>query len=1198
MENKIMANKAIEDALKAYNENYYKKMLSKELVENFGKQLLYYTQQINNAFQNKENEEHFKNIVNNFLKTNFYNDSHYSINTLGYIDSAIRYDNKPLVLIETKKYDNTSEMVKVDDINKKALHEIFYYYLESSRDFSGNRVVLKTDVEIRRAIITDTVNWFIFDANNIEKVCTGYLEQQYYKYKNNQLPFSNDTSKFYSLISEYFTKINITNKLDFISFNLRDLYKNKSEWKNIYKIFSNYYLLKDTYTIQTTTHKLNNKFYQELLYIMGLKEKKNKNKLLIEIDHDIKNSLADQVYNKYINDKEFAEKEAIDRTFELIIIWINRLLFIKLFENQLKTFNGRDEKFSILSNEKIKSFDDLQNLFFNILGKNIEERESNEFYSRFKEIPYLNSSLFERQELEAKDININELRNIPIKKCSGSVLNKSISELNLLNYIIDFLNSYNFGIDLNDDGTYTKGKDIIDASVLGLIFEKINGYKDGAFFTPSVITEYMCKKTIENLIIDKINDKYRWNCKKLEDIHFKIQSQGNLQLAKDINELINHLTICDPAVGSGHFLVSALNRLIAIKAELGVLFEYNSNNLLNCYDIFVSDDILNIQNAQGDDFIYNQFDINSQKVQETLFNEKRVIIENCLFGVDINPKAVSICQLRLWIELLKNAYYKNHVMETLPNIDINIKVGNSLIHKLDFKIGKKLSNNIELSKKLLKEYKERVNAYKSTSNKSEKREVKNAINKLKNALYSDFAQMSLFENVTQNAINNMDLYENAFEWAFEFPEIINEDGEFLGFDLIIGNPPYGADLSNLEKNYCKEKYYDVHMRTPDTYIYFISLGEKLLKNNSPMSYITPNNLLYQNECEKTRKLFLDENVIEDIINLGDNAFEDASVPTGIFRVLKRAQEDYTIEYRDYREIPLNSINWETHKIKNIDKSQMIQVPAYVFGVDSSTISIMKKIEQKSVTISSIEKEVASGISTGGNKAFIVDEIEKEEQHLEENILKPVIVGRDMDKYELNYKNTFIIYSTKNSNTDNYINIMNRLNQYKEELSKKRETVKGMIPWWSLHWPRYPELFENEKIIFRQTSDSIRATLDKNGYYVINSILVFQKSDSCQLSYEFILGVLNSKITNFIYKNLSQEDGRAFSEVKPINIKKLFIPKMESDQQIEIENIVRKILEQKNNNKDYDYTLDEAKIDQLLYDYYELTSSEINIIEGK
>ena len=591
-----MANKAIEDALKSYNENYYKKSIKKEIIDDFGNKLLEYTKKINNAYSNDENEEHFKNIVNSFLKDNFYQDSHYSINTLGYIDSAIRYDNKTLVLIEAKKYNNKNEMVKVDNINRKALHEIFYYYLESSRDYSGNRVILKSDVEIRRAIITDTVNWFIFDANNIEKICTGYLEQQYYKYKNNQLAFSNDTSKFYNLIAEYFEKIDITNKLDYICFNLKDLYKNRSEWKNIYKIFSNYYLLKDTYTIQTTTHKLNNKFYQELLYIMGLKEKKNKTKLLIEIDHSIKNSLADQVYHKYIDDKEIEEKNAINKTFELIIIWINRLLFIKLFENQLTAFNSKDEKYTILSNEKIKSFDDLQNLFFNVLGKKIEDRDENEFYNRFTEIPYLNSSLFERQEIEAMDININEIKNLPLKRSNGSVLNNHLSEINLLNYMIDFLNSYNFGIDLNDDGTYTKGKDIIDASVLGLIFEKINGYKDGAFFTPSVITEYMCKKTLENLIIEKINEKYKWSCKKLEDIHFKIQNKGDLQLAKDINNLINSVKICDPAVGSGHFLVSALNRLIAIKAELGVLFEYNTNNLLNNYDIFVSDDILNIIN--------------------------------------------------------------------------------------------------------------------------------------------------------------------------------------------------------------------------------------------------------------------------------------------------------------------------------------------------------------------------------------------------------------------------------------------------------------------------------------------------------------------------------------------------------------------------------------------------------------------------
>lgn len=1192
-----MANKAIEDALKAYNENYYKKSIKKEIIDDFGNKLLEYTRKINNAYSNDENEEHFKNIVNSFLKDNFYQDSHYSINTLGYIDSAIRYDNKPLVLIEAKKYNNKNEMVKVDNINRKALHEIFYYYLESSRDYSGNRVILKSDVEIRRAIITDTVNWFIFDANNIEKICTGYLEQQYYKYKNNQLAFSNDTSKFYNLIAEYFEKIDITNKLDYICFNLKDLYKNRSEWKNIYKIFSNYYLLKDTYTIQTTTHKLNNKFYQELLYIMGLKEKKNKTKLLIEIDHSIKNSLADQVYHKYIDDKELEEKNAINKTFELIIIWINRLLFIKLFENQLTAFNTKDEKYTILSNEKIKSFDDLQNLFFNVLGKKIEDRDENEFYNKFIEIPYLNSSLFERQEIEAMDININEIKNLPLKRSNGSVLNNRLGEINLLNYIIDFLNSYNFGIDLNDDGTYTKGKDIIDASVLGLIFEKINGYKDGAFFTPSVITEYMCKKTLENLIIEKVNEKYKWSCKKLEDIHFKIQNKGDLQLTKDINKLINSVNICDPAVGSGHFLVSALNRLIAIKAELGVLFEYNTNNLLNNYDIFVSDDILNIRNAQGDDFIYNQFDINSQKVQETLFNEKRIIIENCLFGVDINPKAVSICQLRLWIELLKNAYYKNHIMETLPNIDINIKVGNSLVHKLDFNIGKKLSNNIEVSKKILKEYKEKVKSYKSTSDKAEKKEVKITINKLKSALYNNFAQISLFEEETNTAINDMDLYKGAFEWAFEFPEIISEDGEFLGFDAIIGNPPYGADLSEIEKKYCKDKYFDVHMRTPDTYIYFISLGEKLLKNNSTLSYITPNNLLYQNECEKTRKLFLDTNIIEDIINLGDNAFEDASVPTGIFRVKKNNKDDYSFEYRDYREIPLNEINWETHKVKNLTKKDILLIPAYVFGIDSANFNIMKKIQDNSLKVSDIEEEVAAGISTGCNDAFRVTEEFAESNNFEKDLLKPLLIGENINKYCLKYSDLLIIYSTKKSNTDNNDNIIQHINKYKDKLDKRRETKNGSIPYWALHWPRNQELFENKKILIRQTSDSIIAAYDNDNFYALNSLLILQKKDECEYSYEYILGILNSTLTNYIYKNLTQEAGRAFSEVKPINVKKLFIPKMSKEQQNKIEELVIKIIDNKKENTNYDSSNEEMEIDKIIYEYYGLQSNEIKIIQS-
>lgn len=149
-------------------------------------------------------------------------------------------------------------------------------------------------------------------------------------------------------------------------------------------------------------------------------------------------------------------------------------------------------------------------------------------------------------------------------------------------------------------------------------------------------------------------------------------------------------------------MVSALNRIIAIKAQLGVLFKYESNDRLNEVDVFVLDDVLRVRYGQDQDFVYDKNNNLSQQIQETLFNEKRIIIEEMLFGVDINPKAVHICQLRLWIELLKNAYYKHGVMETLPNIDINIKAGNSLVSSIKFEIGKSMSTDDEELKKVLK----------------------------------------------------------------------------------------------------------------------------------------------------------------------------------------------------------------------------------------------------------------------------------------------------------------------------------------------------------------------------------------------------------------------------------------------------------------------------------------------------------------
>ena len=255
------------------------------------------------------------------------------------------------------------------------------------------------------------------------------------------------------------------------------------------------------------------------------------------------------------------------------------------------------------------------------------------------------------------------------------------TEMDSLEYLFRFLDAYDFVSDQSDGITKSDNKTQINASVLGLIFEKINGYKDGSFFTPAFITQYMCKESIERMVIQKFNDHFQWHCKTLTDIH------NNDFDKQEAIALLNSITLCDPAVGSGHFLVSALNRLIAIRAELGLLLDENGKRLKD-YSISIDNDELVVLDEDGEIFHYNPHNIESQRVQKTLFELKRNIIENNLFGVDLNPNSVNICRLRLWIELLKHAYYKDtHELETLPNIDINIKCGDSIKNKYPITIG-------------------------------------------------------------------------------------------------------------------------------------------------------------------------------------------------------------------------------------------------------------------------------------------------------------------------------------------------------------------------------------------------------------------------------------------------------------------------------------------------------------------------------
>lgn len=673
---------------KALNKAYLKVKPNRTAIERFKINLTNLTDKINEA----ESEEFHKNLVSDFLKNTWYSPNHF-INTKGRNDLVIHNgkDAKSTVgvIIEAKKPTNKNEMLRVDHINTKAFQELVLYYLRE-------RITSK-NLEIKYLVASNIYEWFVFDAQVFEKAFAENkaLVKQFIDFEEHRLA-GKTTDFFYKEIAEPAIEA-IKNEITFTYFDFREYDKplrnddKKDDTKLIalYKLLSPEHLLKLPFV--NDSNSLDKAFYGELLHIIGLAETKDGSKKLIQRKQEGDRNTASLLENTIIQldslDKismlnkpqSFGDNQN-ERLFnvglELVITWINRVLFLKLLEAQLISYHKGDKSFEFLDLKKIQNYDDLNSLFFSVLAKKQSERNQ-EVKSAFANVPYLNSSLFEPTNIEQATIVISNLRDerkLPIYSHTALKDNtgkKRTGELSTLEYLFEFLNAYDFSSEGSED-IQEDNKSLINASVLGLIFEKINGYKDGSFFTPGFITMYMCRETIRRAVLQKFKEAKGWDCKEIDELYNKIEDK------KEANQIINSLKICDPAVGSGHFLVSALNEMIAIKSDLKVLVDRQGKTLRDYHVEVVNDDLI-LTDDDGNLFEYNPRNKESQRIQETLFHEKQTIIENCLFGVDINHNSVKICRLRLWIELLKSAYYRSESnyteLETLPNIDLTLNVG-------------------------------------------------------------------------------------------------------------------------------------------------------------------------------------------------------------------------------------------------------------------------------------------------------------------------------------------------------------------------------------------------------------------------------------------------------------------------------------------------------------------------------------------
>ncbi|GAA7694625.1 class I SAM-dependent DNA methyltransferase [Helicobacter pylori] len=1211
----------------------------------------------------QENENHQNDAFNDLLKGGF----KYKVKPTKRIDSAILNDNdKVEVIIEFKALKNPNEFIKKGDLNVKALHESLFYYLIERKKGNNN---------LKHLILATIKELYIIDANEFEVFNKDKEIENAFKNCYDRKGNDTSTKAFYDACQKRLNELDHSLKYHHIPLKEENL-------ALIYQALSPNFLLKIPKYSDANT--LNKDFYEELLYILGLEEQNEKGKILIKPSRT-KNSLSAALKKEY---KNLDDEEVM----ALLIAWNNRILFLRLLESLLISFKHFEKPF--LTIENFKDFNALNTLFFEVLAK-----KNNERFKEIKEdkilgkIPYLNSSLFDKTPLELKGHEIKLLNNEPLEIYPKSILKKDKDyqekDFSLLEYLFTFLHVYDFTTTPKDikDHKNTSESRLISPSVLGLVFEKLNGYKEGSFYTPSFITSYMCKESIEPIVLDKFNAIYEWECENLEALREKIDRNFSNQKAKEYLQVLLDLRICDPAVGSGHFLVSALNEMVRIAYELGLIASLYRHSLR------LENDEIIIQHTQTGE-IFNYTKVHSENdphhhIQKELFDLKKSIIENCLFGVDINPNSCEITKLRLWIELLKYSYYifeegKNtNALETLPNIDINIKCGNSLIFNFPLNSKLTIGQTLEFSKNLkaeIKEYKNSVMFYKEGL--GEKAKILQNIAKLKSLIINYFIEQhqakrhlkeslkafiseygdGIFDistafgmemlKIARHKDNNYkfvptltkkqpspigveankllikikECYETlenlknskTLEWRFEFPEVLDDEGDFLGFDCIIGNPPYIRQEQIREiKPLLQKQYQDFYNSTADIYTYFFALAFHLLRVKGFNAFITSNKYARSKYGAKLRELLLKKTTIVSYMELNAlKVFESATVDTSIMSFIKQTPpKDSRFKY--YEPTPDDKSDLKSARSLPM-KQNALSTESFIFA-NTTLLDLRDKIESIGTPLKDWDIQINYGIKTGANEAFIIttekrEEIlnackTQEERKRTEALIKPILRGKDIKRYSYEWASLWVINTHNGYTSAQKFKIppidIAKYPATKAHLDSHWDTItirsdQGDTPY-HLRNCAYLEDFEKEKIVYGEIVQEPRFYLDNGecelGYFYTEATSFILTGEHLR----YLLGMLHSKLITFAFKTFYAGGGLGESgyRYKKAFIERLPIPKITPQNQESAHKITdgaKAILALKEKDPKANTQELEKEIDALVYQLYNLTDEEIKIIE--
>jgi len=855
-----------------------------------------------------------------------------------------------------------------------------------------------------------------------------------------------------------------------------------------------------------------------------------------------------------------------------------------------------------------------------------------DYYSRFDcRIPFLNGGLFdpindydwvETEILLDDDIFSND---------------RKTKEGDTGDGILDVFDRYNFTV--KEDEPLEK-EVAVDPEMLGRAYEKFNAIRSdnfeeyrkalisgkkgeeskfnkqyGVYYTPPEIVHYMCQESLANYLMAETEGKVS-----KEDIETLIKygesviehdsrvvnegretktyafklPQNVRQYAKLIDDKLDVIRVCDPAVGSGAFPVGMMSEIIRTRNALTPHVDENG--------------------------------------KRTTYHFKRKAIQNCLYGVDIDPGAVEIAKLRLWLSLIVDEEEREKI-QPLPNLDYKIMQGNSLIELISY-----TSTTDEKRNKIIRQLKYLKDDLFTATSPMAKTEIRGEIEKfikqlfefdklkeikeLKQKITNVQSQKRLFEDEIDKKEDKSKVQElefkmeelknisipgasDHFEWHINFSEVFQEKD---GFDVIIANPPYGADFNEVQNNYLKQRFNYIAERIRNSFLYFIGLSYEITKKEGVVCLILPNEFLFQIYMTKARKFFLDHAQFLFALNVGEDVFE-AIVPTCIVAFEKNQEKTFNIAVADLRDCNLTELpkKLNTSSFLKISSDIIKATPNAIFTFDSKKSLLINRLTEKFFPFETFCDDIANGISTSCDTVYIVSDEVIQNEHLESIYLKPCIRGGQFHRYfcpQTTHDN--LLYITSEFEAKKAKNIYNYLKRHKKLLIEKSvEKKKGSRAWHVLFRSRYPGLFTIPKILIRQTADCIIAAIDTNvTYYCIDSVNVAKLKPEYYDKIHFFLCLLNSKLLNFYYREISQEGGRVLAQVKPQRIRILPIAEAMPQQQAAILKLVNGILAitkddnyLENSTKQVKVREYEKQIDQLVYKLYGLTPEEIKLIEN-